>query len=141
MLQLNLWDKTSKVKWNLLIVYGAAQEENKIAFLTELSSFCSSNSKPLLIGGDFNIIRFANEKNTKDGVHRHTDLFNSLIHFYELRKIVMTGGMYTWSNNQEFAVLEKLDRVLVSKDWENIFPQAMVTKMPREISDHNPLIL
>jgi hypothetical protein len=37
MLQLNLWDKQNRVKWNLLVVYGAAQEENKIKFLYELS--------------------------------------------------------------------------------------------------------
>jgi hypothetical protein len=62
MLQLNLWDKLNKTKWNLLIVYGAAQDENKTAMLAELSSFCSINTEPILIGGDFNIIRFAKEK-------------------------------------------------------------------------------
>lgn len=33
MLQMNLWDKEVRVKWNLLIVYGA-EEENKISFLS-----------------------------------------------------------------------------------------------------------
>lgn len=80
-------------------------------------------------------------KNTRDGVHRHTDLFNSLIQFYELRENIMTGGVYTWSNNQECPVLEKLDRILVTKEWEHIFPQALVRKLPREISNHNPLII
>lgn len=28
-----------------------------------------------------------------------------------------------------------------SKDWEDIFPNVAVNKLPREISDHNPLIL
>jgi hypothetical protein len=51
-----------------------------------------------------------------DGVHRHTPLFNSLIHFYELRELVMNGGLFTWSNNQENLAMEKLDRVLVTKD-------------------------
>lgn len=51
MLQMNLWDKTLRSKWNLLVVYGAAQEENKISFLTELSRFCADNSDPMLIGG------------------------------------------------------------------------------------------
>lgn len=53
----------------------------------------------------------------------------------------MFGGLYTWTNNQDPPTLEKLDRILVSKDWEDIFPHAMVRKLPREISDHNPLIL
>jgi hypothetical protein len=34
MLQLNLWDKVNKVKWNLLIVYGAAHENQKLKFLS-----------------------------------------------------------------------------------------------------------
>jgi exonuclease III len=59
---MNLWDKFLKLKWNLLVVYGAAQEESKMAFLTELSQFCASNSETLLICGDFNIIRYIKEK-------------------------------------------------------------------------------
>jgi len=29
MLKMNLWDKELKLKWNLLVVYGAAQEDKK----------------------------------------------------------------------------------------------------------------
>jgi len=43
MLKMNLWDKVLKIKWNLLTVYGAAQEENKLSFLSELSHFCASS--------------------------------------------------------------------------------------------------
>ena len=32
MLQMNLWDKINKIKWNFLVVYGAAHEENKMDF-------------------------------------------------------------------------------------------------------------
>jgi hypothetical protein len=62
MIQVNLWDKMLKFKWNLLVVYGAAQDENKIAFLTEHSRFYASNKEPLLVGGDFNVIRYLKEK-------------------------------------------------------------------------------
>ena len=34
-----------------------------------------------------------------------------------------------------------MDRILISKQWENLFPTAFLYKLPREISDHNPLIL
>lgn len=141
MLQMNLWDKENRTKWNLLVVYGAAHEENKVEFLAELSKFCDENKEPILVGGDFNIIRYAKEKSSNKGVHRHTRVFNSIIHFFELRELIISGGQYTWTNNQEPPTLEKLDRILVSKSWEDIFPHAMVRKLPREISDHNPLIL
>ena len=82
MIQMNLWDKENRVKWNLLVVYGAAQDENKFEFLSELSRFCDANSDPILIGGDFNLIRFAKEKSSNRGVHKHSGIFNSIIHFF-----------------------------------------------------------
>jgi exonuclease III len=123
------------------VVYGSAHEEDKMDFLIELSSFCSKNREPIMIGGNFNIIRYSNERNKPRGNHRHSDSFNSLIHFYELREIIMSGGLYTWSNNQENPTLKKLDRILISKEWEDNFPNALVKKLPREVSDHNPLVM
>lgn len=129
MLHMNLWDKLLKIKWNRVTVYGAAQEENRMAFLTELSNFCSSSKEPTLIGGDFNLIRFVCEKNKNNRVHRHTDLFNAITHFHEFRELNMNGRMYTWSNNQENPTFEKLDRVLCTRTWENIFPLVLVKKI------------
>ena len=65
----NLWDKQLKTKWNLLIAYAAAQEENKLAFLAELSYFCSVNIEPILTGGDFSIIH-AKERNKAMRAHK-----------------------------------------------------------------------
>jgi endonuclease/exonuclease/phosphatase (EEP) superfamily protein YafD len=46
-------------KWNIMNVYGVVQDENKDAFLAELASFCSNNKGSLLVGGDFNIMKFS----------------------------------------------------------------------------------
>ena len=53
----------------------------------------------------------------------------------------MTDGLYTRSNNQNFPSLDNLDRILVSKEWEDIFPYAIAKILPREVFDHNPLIV
>jgi mannosylglycoprotein endo-beta-mannosidase len=37
--------------------------------------------------------------------------------------------------------MEKLDRVLMSHDWDDLFPLVTVTKLVKEISDHNALLL
>lgn len=95
MLQMNLWDKKVRAKWNLIIVYGAAQDDHKMEFLSELSRFCDSSSEPFMVGGDFNIIRYAKEKSSNNGVHRHSRIFNSIIHFFELRELSMCGGIFT----------------------------------------------
>jgi endonuclease/exonuclease/phosphatase family metal-dependent hydrolase len=135
-LQLDLWDKERRTKWNFMNVYGAAQEENKAEFLTELAANINRCKEPLVIGGDFNIIRNSSEKN-KGGTHRHTSLFNSVINTFSLIDLHMSGGKFTWSNNQENPTLQRLDRFLVSSDWEKLFPMAIVHKLPRERSDHN----
>ncbi|WVZ97093.1 hypothetical protein U9M48_042654, partial [Paspalum notatum var. saurae] len=124
-----------------LVVYGPAHDDKKNEFLAELSSFCARNSEPYVIGGDFNIIRFSHERNKIERMHRHSPLFNSVIQNYELVEIDMPGGQYTWSNNQEHPTLVKLDKVLMSKQWEIAFPQVLMQKLPREVSDHNPLII
>jgi hypothetical protein len=36
---------------------------------------------------------------------------------------------------------EKLDRILVSTDWEQKFPLSSVEELNRELSDHTPLLL
>lgn len=60
-------------------MYGAAQEANKNEFLAELAFFHNQIIDPFLVGGNFHIVRFASKKNKGGGVHRHTDLLNSII--------------------------------------------------------------
>lgn len=63
-----LFDKKAKFEWNLVVVYGDAQEAGKAAFLAELSRIYQDNAAvPCVIGGDFNIIRNSSDKNKPGG--------------------------------------------------------------------------
>jgi hypothetical protein len=53
----------------------------------------------------------------------------------------MTGGKYTWSNKRKNPTLEKLDRILMSPEWEMLFPLVSVRKLVKDGSDHCPLLL
>ena len=60
-----LRNKVDGFRWALLSVYGAAQEEHKENFLSELVRACTScGDLPFLVGGDFNIIRNPSKKKT-----------------------------------------------------------------------------
>jgi hypothetical protein len=134
-------DKKTRGHVRLIIVYGPAQDDRKEQFLIELSNICAQNKLPPTSGGDFNILRFSSEKNKNFTANRFSDMFNWIINSYELREIVMNGGKFTWSNNQMNPTLEKLDRVLMNNDWETIYPLTTLRKIPRLMSDHNPLML
>lgn len=54
--------------------------------------------------------------------------------------LALIGGKYTWSNNHSVPTLERLDRVLISEDWQQKFPLSNLRKIPRFMSDHNPLV-
>jgi hypothetical protein len=90
-----LQDLKIQKKWNLVFVYGAAQEEDKEAFLVELGEICTDQRLPMLIGGDFNILRFPSEKNKEMRRSKWSSLFNAIINTYELREIEMSGGHFT----------------------------------------------
>jgi hypothetical protein len=64
-IKVTLMDLKIQKKWCLAIVYGAAQEEDKEDFLTELGNICRDQRLPLWVGGDFNLLRDASEKKQK----------------------------------------------------------------------------
>jgi hypothetical protein len=95
----------------------------------------------LCIGGDFNIIRNSKEKNNDRFEERWPFLFNAVIDSMDLREIDLSGRKFTWANSRRVSTDEKLDRVLVSTEWEQHFPLATVEALNRDISDHTPLLL
>ena len=56
-------NKLDGFTWILVIVYGAAQADRKPDFLAELVCICEKEELPMLVWGDFNIIRHQEEKN------------------------------------------------------------------------------
>jgi hypothetical protein len=50
-LKFKLKNKTDNFEWTLIVVYGAAQEEEKESFLQELVQAVSVENVPLMVGG------------------------------------------------------------------------------------------
>lgn len=67
--------------------------------------------------------------------------FNAIIENLELQEIEMVGRQFTWANNLVPPTFEKLDRVLMSPNWELKFPNVTVQALDRFWSDHTPLLL
>ena len=50
-IKFHVHNKADNSIWSLVAVYGAAQEDNKAAFLRELVNLSKDNPHPILIGG------------------------------------------------------------------------------------------
>jgi hypothetical protein len=101
---------------------------------------CSKEALPIVIGGDFNIIRSPDEKNNDNYSDRWPFLFNAVIDNLNLRELEMSGRKFTWANHLENQMFKKLDRILVCTDFESKYPHTTVHALSREISDHTPLL-
>jgi hypothetical protein len=78
---------------------------------------CNEETLLILVGGDFNIMRSPREKNNSRYDDRWPFLFNDVINSLNLRELALSGRQFTWANRLQNPTYEKLDRVLVSKDW------------------------
>ena len=54
--KLYIKSKSDGFEWVLVSVYGAAQDDHKPLFLSELVRLCENEPLPMLVGGDCNII-------------------------------------------------------------------------------------
>lgn len=127
--------------WEIMVIYGPVDNNLKQAFLDELNWHILYRSHPVVIGGDFNLYRFASEKSNTNTNSRNMDMFNSFIANLDLREIYRSGPKFTWTNKQDSLVQEVLDRILVTTDWDDMYPTALLSSILRVGSDHIPLLL
>jgi hypothetical protein len=83
----------------------------------------------------------ASEKNN-DRLDRNTMArFREFVSSHELKEVYMHGGLFTWSNERERPTLTRIDRALVSIDWELLFQDSLLQALSSAVSDHTPLHL
>lgn len=127
--------------WWITGVYGPQGDDAKIAFLDELQDFRSNISGPWLLGGDFNMITSAADKN-KDRVTRRTmNRFRRFISDHGLHDIYLHGRRYTWSNEQANPTLVRIDRVLCTPSWEMAHSHCLLRCLSSAASDHCLLLV
>ena len=88
---------------------------------------------PWVIGGDFNIIRFPEERNKAGKITRPMRRFSQVINDLDMKDIPLKGELYNWSgglNNQRMA---RLNKFLISDDWFS-FGGTAQSLLPRPIS-------
>lgn len=79
-------------------IYAPAAPSLKLAFISWLNNFDTSNIQDWILLGDFNLIRTPENRNKPGGNIAEMLMFNYLIHNLDLVDIPFKGRAYTWSN-------------------------------------------
>ncbi|KAF8674304.1 hypothetical protein HU200_048128 [Digitaria exilis] len=114
-------------------------DEDKLEFLYELRTIRPNSACPWIIAGHFSLLLEATYKNKRNINIRNMGRFRRFVDDMELKDTPLHGRRYTWSNEQSNPTLEKLDRVLVSTEWEALFPSSFMQALSSDMSDHAPL--
>ncbi|XP_073100627.1 uncharacterized protein [Elaeis guineensis] len=129
------------VNWTFTAVYGPTEHQEKILFWRELRQIRASFPGPWLIGGDFSATYKVRERNGTPQSTKISKAFTSLIRSLQLIDPPLEGQDYTWSNHRESPTMAKLDRLLFSPEWDDIFPHAIQIALLKRCSDHSPIKL
>ncbi|XP_026377979.1 uncharacterized protein LOC113272344 [Papaver somniferum] len=98
---------------------------------------------PWLTIGDFNCVLRNEEK--KGGVTPRAAVVNEFCDWLDdndLFESESLGCKYTWSNKQSgvHRIISRLDRAVINEFWLNRFENWRCKALPREVSDHSPII-
>jgi hypothetical protein len=129
---------TENCEWAFAGVYGPNDDGARCILWDELGGIMNVWEKPWCVGGDFNVVRHAGEKLRASRQTQAMTDFADFISEQGLIDLPMVGGRITWSNRRAGS---RLDRFLISTEWEEHFPEVTQKRMPRALSDHFPVML
>ncbi|KAE8795696.1 hypothetical protein D1007_29411 [Hordeum vulgare] len=125
-----VYHRTLNVVWEVMVVYGLSDHSLSLLFLDEHTTKIDSCNIPLVIGDDFNLLRFPTEKSDSNFSWHLADAFNDFIAACALHELPRTGSRFTWSNHQTNSIRSMLDRVLVTSPWDLLFHRASLSALP-----------
>ena len=99
----------------------------------------SVGSSPWIVGGDFNTVLCPEERSggaTLSGIAMSD--FHDTIADCGLTDASYTGSPYTWYSRR---LRQRLDRVLVTHSWMDVFSKTQVTHLELSKSDHRGLLV
>ena len=110
-------------------------------FLGRAGSDQGPMERSLVFGGDFNEILFPNERLRGGRLSSTMRCFSKILNELGLRDLPLQGGPFYLEGGCDGRLMSRLDRFLVSDDWESQFGNAIQRILPRPVSNHSPILL
>jgi hypothetical protein len=127
--------------WWLTTVYRQQEDQEKVAFLQELSQLRVGRLGPWLLCGDFNFIYKVTDKNNGRTNHHLMGKVCRFLQDMELMELHLQGRLYTWSNEQAHPTLVRNDKAFACVEWGDRFPHHRLHTLSSSCLDHAPLHL
>ena len=99
---------------------------------------------PWLMLGDFNEVLCGEDKFGGNQVNLNRALeFKGCLDECNMIDLGFAGPKYTWTNRRPISslILERIDRCFANPMWRILYPEAVVTHLPRIFSDHCPVLI
>ena len=128
-------------EWSITGVCGPQSNTDKILFLQEIIDIRQHVLPAWLLLGDFNLILSAQDKNNTCINMPMINRFRTTIDNMELAPLTLRGRKFTWCNDQQMPTMTKIDHMLASANWLDLFPRTDLQALASLGSDHCPLFL
>ena len=134
----------SDLRCIIVNVYAACTYADKKRLWEELSNIKAASQDQLwCFCGDFNAVRTRSERKSiygSVGCSRETYGFKNFIETNLLLDLPLVGKKYTWFKANGSAK-SRLDRILVSEEWLQVWPSSKQYIQWREVSDHCAIVV
>ncbi|KAK1295842.1 hypothetical protein QJS10_CPB15g00882 [Acorus calamus] len=133
--------KQSNKRYQITSVYASNSSTERMALWDSIRRLSGSiGAEGWIVGGDFNEVRFNNEKvGGRPVLSRRLHKFNSCIMNAGLEDLKSIGHTLSWSNRQDSRIMCRLDRIMGNQSFISSFPHSLVEYLPPGISDHSPM--
>ncbi|XP_057719883.1 uncharacterized protein LOC130934317 [Arachis stenosperma] len=122
----------------LFLIYGAHTREEKRVVWEELSYTAGLCQVPCCFMGDFNEVINIEERKGSTSLTASAEEFKDWVQDMHLLDLPLNDRKFTWFRGQSCS---RIDRVLVSLEWVEEFPEIRLRGGPRGLSDHCPMIV
>ncbi|KAL4180783.1 hypothetical protein AMTRI_Chr12g267800 [Amborella trichopoda] len=136
-----LFNITDGVSWKFLAVYGPNSNTIRQRFWAKLDHIAYLPHPIWCVGGAFNVVCWSHERNSSSSISPEMRDFSDFISHNELIDIPLQGCKFTGSNHSSNPPISKLDRFLISANWEEHFPRSLSMALPKLTLDHCPILL